>query len=408
MNEDTSAWGFGTSLLVFCIISFLAAATVWWGLPGTDNMTSTMSASSPSMTDNSTSVANPFLPQARPGPSNTLGSTSDAAIWRQIRSGQIDGQSSTSGFMIQTQGTRWLDLRNQILPRFGGWLLFGMLALVSLFFVLRGRINISAGRSGDWIPRMSFIERLSHWIMAASFILLALTGLNMLYGRSLVLPLVDPALFATLLSWGKYIHNYVAFAFMFTLALNFLLWIKDNFPTWTDVKWILKGGGMFGSGHPAAGRFNAGEKGVFWIIMLGGLMVSLTGLELLWPFSYSLFETLSPYLNPVLGVLSSGFIWLNTTLGVSFFPADITLATQWTPMAEQQTAQIWHAVIGFGLMAVIIGHIYIGTVGMEGALDGMSKGKVDSNWAREHHSLWADKMIQKSDKDRSTGTHPAE
>ena len=399
MSDDSQAWGFSKSIIVFLVVCILAGLTVLIGMTGGDQMQTATNASQ---------ITDAFQPSSNPGPSNALGSASDATIWRQIRSGQINGQASTSGFMIQTQGTSWLNLRNNILPRFGGWLLLGTIAAVSLFFVLRGRIRIASGRSGTWVPRMSAIERLSHWIMAISFIVLALTGLNMLYGRALVLPLIDGALFASVLSWGKFIHNYIAFAFMFTLALNFLLWIKDNFPTWTDVKWLLKGGGMIGSGHPPAGRFNAGEKGVFWIVMLGGLLISLTGIEMLWPYSYKLFEITGPYLNPILAGISSGFVWLNTSLGTSFFPTDITLTTQWTPMAEQQTAQIWHAVIGFGLMAVVIGHIYIATVGMEGALEGMTKGKVDANWAKEHHSLWAEKMARKGKIPSESEGQPAE
>jgi formate dehydrogenase subunit gamma len=304
-------------------------------------------------------------------PGGALGNASDADFWRAIRRGE---QFTTSlpdnqgGLLIQSQGDSWQTFRNGPLSRYGLWALVGIVALLALFFALRGRIRIEHGWSGRRIVRFNFIERFVHWLTATCFVVLALTGLNMLYGRHVLRPLIGPDLFSMLTLGGKYAHNFLAFGFMIGLALMVVLWVWQNFPNRYDFIWLAKGGGMFTKGtHPPAKKFNAGQKLVFWLVVLGGISVSLSGLMLMFPLEYKAF-------GPT-------FDWINRIVGTD-------LPTTLAPIQEMQLAQVWHAIMGLFLTVVIIAHIYIGTIGMEGAFDAMGSGEVDENWAREHHSVW--------------------
>ncbi len=311
-------------------------------------------------------------------PGGALGSTSDSDFWRAVRQGDqgsVSIPNEQAGVLIQSEGENWRAIRNGPLSTYGVWLLLGVIALLSLFFAIRGRIRIEGGRSGQRIRRFNGIERFAHWLTAVTFVILALTGLNMLYGRYVLPPVLGPEIFATLTLWGKYAHNYLAFGFMLGLVMLFVLWVWGNLPNRHDVVWLLKGGGMLKRGvHVHARKFNAGQKIVFWLVILAGVSVSLSGIMLIFPFE--------------LGMFGETFAWINWAFGTDF-PAQLTA------MQEMQFAQIWHAIVGLVLTAVIIGHIYIGTIGMEGAFDAMGSGEVDENWAREHHDLWVQRLEEK-------------
>ena len=178
---------------------------------------------------------------------------------------------------------------------------------------------------------------------------------------------------------------------LIALVLVFVLWVVHNIPSWTDVKWLVKGGGIFG-GHAHARKFNAGQKLIFWAVIILGTSISVSGISLLFPFELTMFE-------PTLALLND--MGVPQLLGLGTIDATLT------PQEEMQYAQLWHAVISFVLMAVIIAHIYIGTLGMEGAFEAMGSGDVDLEWAREHHSIWADEVVAKQGKPAS-GTQPAE
>jgi formate dehydrogenase subunit gamma len=304
-------------------------------------------------------------------PGGALGTTSDPDFWRAVRSGE--GFSTAlpndrGGVLVQSEGDNWRAFRNGPLSTYGAWAMLGIVAVLALFFLIRGRIRIEHGWAGRTITRFNFVERFAHWLTAVCFVVLALTGLNMLYGRYVLRPLIGPELFSMLMLWGKYAHNFLAFGFMVGLVLIIVLWIWQNFPNRHDFVWVAKGGGMFTKGtHPPAKKFNAGQKLVFWLVALGGISVSLSGLMLMLPFE---FEAFGPT-----------FDWINRIFGTA-------LPTTLAPMQEMQLAQLWHAIMGLFLTVVIIAHIYIGTIGMEGAFDAMGSGEVDENWAREHHSLW--------------------
>ena len=179
---------------------------------------------------------------------------------------------------------------------------------------------------------------------------------------------------------------------MLGLVMVFVMWIVHNLPDRTDINWILKGGGIFGKGHPPAKKFNAGQKLIFWAVIILGTSISVSGISLLFPFELTMFE-------PTLALLND--MGVPQLLGLGTIDATLT------PQEEMQYAQLWHAVISFVLMAVIIAHIYIGTLGMEGAFEAMGSGDVDLEWAREHHSIWADEVVAKQGKPAS-GTQPAE
>ena len=307
-------------------------------------------------------------------PGQALGLNSDADLWRFIRngnSGNISMQNELAAVMIQSEGDNWRAARNGPISTLGVLGVFGMIGLLAVFYAWRGRIKIDAGPSGKTIERFGSLDRFSHWLMAGSFVILAITGLNLLYGRYVLLPVLGPEIFSLITTAGKYAHNYLAFAFMAGLALSFLLWVRHNIPSKIDIDWLKAGGGIFVKGsHPPARKFNAGQKLIFWIVMLGGLSVSLSGIALMFPFQTDMFAKTFGILNVI------GF----------------DLPTNLTAMQEQQLNQLWHAIVSLVLMTIIIAHIYIGSVGMEGALDAMNSGKVDRNWAKEHHNLWVKEM----------------
>ena len=311
-------------------------------------------------------------------PGKSLGIKSDTDLWKYVRNGNAGTtqmKDELSAVMIQSEGDNWRALRNGPVSMFGGIGLAGIIALLFVFFLYRGKIKVDSGLSGDTILRFATLDRFAHWLMAGSFVLLALTGLNILYGRYVLIPILGPELFSSITVGGKYIHNYLSFAFMIGLALAFILWVKHNIPTKIDWQWLKMGGGIFKAGmHPPAKKFNAGQKMIFWITMIGGLSVSMSGIALMFPFETSMF--------------SETFALLN------IFGLD--LPTNLTAMQEQQYNQLWHGVVSLGLMIMIIAHIYIGSVGMEGALDAMNSGKVDRNWAKEHHNLWVKEEDEKS------------
>jgi formate dehydrogenase subunit gamma len=271
----------------------------------------------------------------------------------------------------------WQQFREGPLATYGAWLLAGTLAVLLLFYLLRGRIRIEGGKVGRTVIRFKAIERFAHWMLAGSFILLALTGLATLFGRKVVIPLLGREFNSVLLTGSKFIHNNVSWAFMIALVMVFVMWIWHNIPNKTDWVWIKQGGGFIGDKHPPAKKFNFGQKIVFWAVILLGFSVSLSGLSLLFPFEIQLFGHTFNLINDIGMAEAAGFGPLQDDL---------------TPHAEMQYAQLWHAIIGFLMMAVILGHIYIGTLGMEGAFDAMGNGEVDERWAEQHHSLWLDEV----------------
>ncbi len=308
-----------------------------------------------------------------PLPLHVAPQPSDSDFWRAIRRGQAGRAvipDPLAARLVQSEGDNWRTFRNGPYLVYTAWFLAVILVLLAVFFLLRGRIRVRGGRSGIRVPRFSFFERTVHWLTAISFVVLAITGLNLIYGRTALMPLVGKPLYAQLTMWGKLGHNYLAFAFMIGIGLMFLQWVWFNLPSRYDVIWILKAGGIFG-GHAPAKKFNAGQKIVFWLVVLGGAILSLTGLELLFPYQFHFFEDVFRTLNGWFG---------------------LALPTGLSPLQEQQLASLTHGVVAVFMIGVILAHIYIGTLGMEGAFEAMWEGAVDLNWAREHHDLWVEEL----------------
>jgi formate dehydrogenase subunit gamma len=262
--------------------------------------------------------------------------------------GRITIPDAMASSLIQPAGRDWRDFHRSKLPIIGGIAIIGMLALLAIFLAVRGRVRIRQGFSGRKILRFAAFERFTHWLTASCFIVLALSGLNISFGRILILPLFGPEAFATMSAYAKLAHDYLAFPFMLGLVIMLVIWIKDNIPGRLDLQWLRQGGGILFKGeHPPAKRFNAGQKGIFWTVIIGGALMSVSGWFLLFPY----------------------------------LPGNVTALQFWT---------VIHAVIAMLLIAVMLAHIYIGTIGMEGAFDAMGTGEVDLNWAREHHALWVE------------------
>ncbi len=311
---------------------------------------------------------------ARTLPGGSLGYDSDSDLWRAVKSGNqgnVTIPDQKSGVMVQPAGQVWRDLRNGPLFVYGSTALLATIALLSLFFAFRGRIKIDGGRSGITVTRFNAIERYAHWVLAGSFIILGLTGLNMVYGKFLFIPVFGKDAFATISIAGKWVHNFVSFAFILGIVLILVLWIKHNFPNRHDIIWLLKGGGLFTKGsHPPARKFNAGQKILFWLILIAGASISLSGLSLLFPFQLPIFAKTFSLINAL------GF----------------DLPTEISGIQEMQLSQLWHSIVSTFMVCIILAHIYIGTLGMESAFDAMGSGEVDKNWAKEHHSLWVEEL----------------
>ena len=310
-------------------------------------------------------------------PGQSLGLNSDSDLWRFVRTGNAGStqmKDELAAVMIQSEGDNWRAFRNGPLSNVGAYAVLGIIGLLVIFYFVRGKIRIDAGPSGDTILRFGTIDRFAHWLMAGSFVILAITGLNLLYGQYVLMPIIGKEAFASFTTVGKYAHNYLAFAFMAGLALSFVLWVRHNIPSRVDLEWLKAGGGIFKKGvHPPARKFNAGQKIIFWAVMIGGLSVSMSGIALMFPFTTTMFADTFSLLN-VLG---------------------FNLPTDLTALREQQLNQLWHGIVSIALMTMIIAHIYIGSVGMEGAIDAMNSGHVDRNWAKEHHNLWVEEEDQK-------------
>lgn len=263
--------------------------------------------------------------------------------------GRVSIPDQRAGMLIQPAGKEWRDFWRSQSPVIGGIAIFGMLAVLALFYLIKGRIPIEGGRSGETITRFNGADRFAHWLTATSFIVLAISGLNIAYGRELLLPLIGPEAFTAFSAAGKLAHNYLSFAFALGIVLMFVLWVKDNIPSRLDLEWFAAGGGMVGHRHAHSRRFNGGQKLIFWSVVLGGTVISVSGYLLMFPFTV-------------------------------------------TDLAGMQTAQMVHSIVSVILIAIILAHIYIGSLGMEGAFEAMGSGEVDLNWAEAHHDLWAEEM----------------
>jgi formate dehydrogenase subunit gamma len=279
--------------------------------------------------------------------------------------GRIDIPDTKAAVLMQPAGRTWDYFHEVLLHRGGAIVILGMIVVLAAAYLVMGRLRITAGRSGQKIVRFKAFERFSHWLTAVSFVILGLTGLNITFGKILLLPVVGPDTFSDISSAAKYVHNFTSFSFMAGLLLIIVIFFKDNLPAKVDLDWVRQGGGFIKNRHAPAGKFNPGEKLVYWLSLAAGIAVSLSGLLLLFPF-YG------------------------------------------TDIADMQIAQGAHAIVAVLFIALILGHIYIGTLGMEGAFEAMGTGEVDLNWAKEHHDLWLAQQLAKENWQGEPSATPAE
>ncbi|MBE9545038.1 MAG: formate dehydrogenase subunit gamma [Proteobacteria bacterium] len=273
-------------------------------------------------------------------------------LWRQVRQRDmaIEGTSQIkgvdSGILINPQADRWTRFRVSKLVEYGQIVLVGVAALILLFYAVRGKIRIEGGLSGKMVFRFSDYERVLHWVLAIVFIFLAVTGLILLFGRTLLIPVLGHDIFSVLASSSKEGHNLFGPIFLVSLILMLFSFVKRNIYARGDMTWLLKGGGMIGKSHASGGFFNMGEKTWYWIVILIGLVISVSGLILVSP---------------------------------NFGQGRLIM----------ELSHVVHASTAILLIAVSFGHIYLATAGTEGTKEGMNTGYVDIKWAEAHHDRWA-------------------
>lgn len=295
-------------------------------------------------------VVTPVLAQQPSSVNPTASAVKEQQLLQQMKT--IKGLGTipdTKSYVLEhPAGRDWREFRTVTLRWIGGIAILGVLAVLIIFYLWRGMVKIESGRSGRTIVRFNAFERFVHWMTATCFIILAISGLNITFGRPLLLPLMGAQAFTDWSQWAKYAHIYLSFPFTIGVILIFLMWIAGNIPNKTDLEWFKRGGGIVGHDHPPAYRFNGGQKAIYWIVVIGGALVAISGYVLMFPF-YG------------------------------------------TNIDNMQSAEMVHGTVAVLFIAAMLGHIYIGTLGMEGAFEAMGEGTVDVNWAKEHHILWLEK-----------------
>lgn len=299
----------------------------------------------------------PLIPYAIAGIDPFAGQVANPGteLWRDVRQrdGSVAGSTQVkgvdSGILINTWGEDWRKFRMQQLIPYGAALMGIVLAIILLYYLVHGPLHTHGERDDRKIQRFTVYERTTHWFTVGLFWLLGLTGLILLYGRYVLIPLLGPEGFAVTASACKEAHNLFGPIFLLAVLMMFVAFVKDNIYERGDIKWLLKGGGMLGGGHLSAGRFNAGEKIWFWIAMFGSIVLVVTGLIL-----------------------------------------DFAVFGQGREVMA--LSHVLHGIAALLVISVSFGHTYLGSIGVPGAMGSMVDGYVDVDWARSHHDRWAEEM----------------
>jgi len=301
----------------------------------------------------------------------------NAPFWRGVRnSGTAPGsvnnmQVGERGVLVQeftqypgtkltTAGEAWRQLRNWWIIPIGGVIILFVVLAVALYYKIKGPIGGHGRQTGRVIERFTYFERVAHWSTAITFTILAVSGVVMSFGKFFLLPILGGQLFGWLTYALKTAHNFVGPLFAISMVVMFFTYLPSNWPTRADWAWLIRAGGMLGGEHPPSHRFNAGEKVVFW----GGMLV------------------------------------LGVVVVVSGFALDKIVPGLDLTRPQMQVVHIAHAVFSMFIIAMFIGHAYMGTIGVTGSWRAMKTGYVDEGWAEEHHRLWYD--------DIATGKIPAQ
>ena len=288
-----------------------------------------------------------------------------ADLWRDVRQRELPvrGQTQVRGVdtdvLINKYGEDWRQFRMQMLAPYGAVLMGGVLVLILAYYFIKGPMKIPGGYSGKKVLRFVLSERLVHWFTVTIFWILGITGLILLYGRFVLIPLLGPEGFGVTASACKEAHNLLGPIFLFAIVIMFITFVKDNLPAKEDAAWLMKAGGMFG-GHASAGRFNAGEKIWFWIACVLGLALAITGLIL-----------------------------------------DFAIFGQGREVMA--VSHVIHGISAIIVMAVSFGHIYLALGGMQGSINSMTSGYVDANWAKGHHDIWYEEIKSQTESTEEEG-----
>jgi formate dehydrogenase subunit gamma len=280
----------------------------------------------------------------------------NAPVWGEVRKGENPYQTTQvrgveTNILVQPSGQTWRQLRPPVALA-GGLLITAALLAVFAFYRWRGPIGVHAQPTGKLLKRFSDAERLTHWTVAISVCLLGITGLIISFGKYILLPVIGYTLFSWLAILAKNLHNFVAPVFICGLPVIIVLFIRDNFPEAGDLRWMLNFGGLLSKteGETPSGRFNPGEKVLFWLMTcVLGVVLCISGAVMLFP---------------------------NFAQGRELM----------------QTANIVHIACAMVMIFLASFHIYLGTIGTKGAYEGMRTGYVDETWAREHHQLWYEEV----------------
>ena len=270
-------------------------------------------------------------------------------VWSEVRSGapqttQVVGRETN--VLIQPEGQTWRALRNSLVTPYAGWAIVGMVVLIAAFYLWKGTMRLHEPPTGRKLRRFTAWQMAIHWTTAYAFVTLAITGLIIAFGKNILLPLIGYTLFSWLTVLAKNLHNFIGPLFLICILLLFFTFVRDNVWHKYDWNWIRHFGGLISKRDVPSGKFNAGEKAWFWGgLLVAGIAVSITGLILDFPN-------------------------FNQTRGT------------------MQIANLIHLTIASLFILAALGHIYMGTLGMAGAYDAMSKGYVDETWAKEHHLYW--------------------
>ncbi len=285
-------------------------------------------------------------------------------LWRAVRQRdtEINGttrmQNPDAGVLINASGQEWREFRMEKLIPYSMLLLGGILLVLFLFRLIRGKMKLHAGRSGIKVPRFTPFQRLVHWSVAILFVVLGITGLILTFGRDGLIPIIGNEVFSWVAIIAKRIHDFAGPVFAIMLIVMLFTFMKGNFAKLVDFKWMMKAGGLLGGGHVSAGRYNAGEKAWYWFAMIAGVVVVGSGLILDFP----IFGQERSFL---------------------------------------ELSHMTHAIAAVIMLAASFGHIYMGTVGVEGAFEAMQTGYCDSNWAKEHHDIWYEAMLREGKIDKT-------
>ena len=281
-----------------------------------------------------------------------------ADFWRVVRQG-LPAYTSTPAqghtVLIQNGGENWREIRNGLIARFSPWVFAGTLVVMGLFYLLVGPEKLEKPPTGVMIKRYAFGERFVHWYTAVMFIAMAFTGLSLLWGRAALIPIFGHGIVARSLGAAKVLHNYLGPLLLAGIFLEFVIWVKDGIPHKYDLAWFKNMGGLLGGERSHIGMINGGEKAWFWLVFSFGIAVGVTGTLLDFP------------------------LW-----GQNRF--------------TMQLSHVVHATVAILFVAASLGHIYMGTVGVEGAFRAMWTGYVDAAWAEQNHDLWYEEILRKQGK----------